>query len=103
MTFGLSPPTNVTNLFGNWLSGIPKKDLGLIRVGVCAIFWAIWNVRNDLVLNKKKSYSFLQVIPMVVHWIRTWSYLQAEDQRDAMESGCNRPETVARDFYSRFG
>jgi hypothetical protein len=25
MTFSLSPPNNVNNLFGNWLSGIAKK------------------------------------------------------------------------------
>ena len=67
MTFDLSPPANVTNLFGNWLSDIPKKDLCQIRVGVCAIFLAIWNVRNDLVFNKHKSYSFLQVIQLVIH------------------------------------
>jgi hypothetical protein len=27
MTFGLTPPKNITNLFGNWLKGIPKNDL----------------------------------------------------------------------------
>jgi hypothetical protein len=52
MTFSLSPPTNVNNLFGNWLSGIAKIDLVQIRVGVCAIIWAIWNVRNDIIFNK---------------------------------------------------
>jgi hypothetical protein len=25
MTFSLAPPKNVTNFFGNWLKGIPKK------------------------------------------------------------------------------
>jgi hypothetical protein len=103
MTFSLSPPSNVTNLFGNWLSGIAKKDLVYIRVGVCAILWAIWNVRNEVVFNKPKSHPFLQVIPMIIHWIRLWSYLQPEDRRDVMESGCNRLETAARDFYSQGG
>jgi hypothetical protein len=41
MTFGLTPPTIVTNLFGNLLAGIPKKELVQIRVGVCAVLWAI--------------------------------------------------------------
>jgi hypothetical protein len=103
LAFSISPPSNITNLFGNWLSGIAKKDLIQIRVGVCAIVWAIWNVRNDFIFNKQKPHSFLQVIPLAIHWIRTWSYIQAEEQRAAMESGCNRLETVARDFYSRFG
>jgi hypothetical protein len=42
MTFVLAPPKNITNLFGNWLKGIPKKDLVHIRVGVCAVIWTMW-------------------------------------------------------------
>jgi hypothetical protein len=43
MTFGLSPPKNVTNLFGNcWLKDIPKKDL--------------IQTRNDYVFNKPKKF-----------------------------------------------
>jgi hypothetical protein len=52
MTFGLAPSKNITNLFGNWLKGIPKKELVQVRVGVCAVIWAIWNTRNDFVFNK---------------------------------------------------
>jgi hypothetical protein len=37
MTFGLSAPNNITNLFGNWLSGINKQDVKQIRVG------GLWN------------------------------------------------------------
>jgi hypothetical protein len=44
MTFGISPPTCVSNLFGNWLANIPKKELMQVHVGVCAILWAMWNV-----------------------------------------------------------
>jgi hypothetical protein len=76
MTFVLSPPKNITNLFGNWLSNFDKKDVKQIRVGVCAIVWTLWNARNDHVFNKPKAKSFLQVIPMATHWIHTWSYLQ---------------------------
>jgi hypothetical protein len=41
MIFGLEPPKNVNNLFKNWLKGISKKDLIQVRVGVCAIIWAM--------------------------------------------------------------
>jgi hypothetical protein len=37
MTFGLPPPKNVTNLFGNWLDGLSKKIVKNIRIGPCAI------------------------------------------------------------------
>ena len=54
MTFNIPSPLNITNLFGNWLNGVAKKDKAHIRVGVCALLWAIWNVRNGCIFNKKK-------------------------------------------------
>jgi hypothetical protein len=103
MNFDIHPPANVTNLFGNWLKGVTKKDKGLIRVVVCALLRAIWIVRNDFIFNKKSYTSFLQVIPLVTHWIHMWSYLQLAGERHDMDTGCNRLGTVARDFYSRCG
>jgi hypothetical protein len=41
MSFGLEPPKNINNLFGNWLKAIPNKELIHIRVGVCTIIWEI--------------------------------------------------------------
>jgi hypothetical protein len=55
MNFGLAPPKNVTNLFGNWLKGISKNDFTKFRVGVCPVVWALWNTRNYFVFNKPKK------------------------------------------------
>jgi hypothetical protein len=41
MTFTIMSPSNINNMFGNWLNGITKKDKGFIRVGVCALLWEI--------------------------------------------------------------
>jgi hypothetical protein len=38
VTFSLSPPISITNLFGNWLWGIATQELMQIQVEVCAIF-----------------------------------------------------------------
>jgi hypothetical protein len=45
-------------LFGNWLNGVAKKDKDHIRVGVCALLWAVWNVRNDFTFQMKLSIIF---------------------------------------------
>ena len=37
-TFNLPPPTNITNLFGNWLNGVDRQSKAFIRVGVSALF-----------------------------------------------------------------
>jgi hypothetical protein len=51
-TFNISPPTNVTNMFDNWLNGVDKNDKARIRIGVSALCWSIWNCRNDIVFNR---------------------------------------------------
>jgi hypothetical protein len=58
MTFNIPSPLNITNMFGNWLKGMAKKDKGHISVGVCAILWAIWKVGNDFLFSKKIFPSF---------------------------------------------
>ena len=102
VALNLTPPNNISHLFGNWLGGVSKKDKVPIRVGVCALLWAMWNIRNDYIFNNAKHCSFLQVIPMATHWIRMWSYLQSTEKRPAMVSGCNRLDMVARDLYTQF-
>jgi hypothetical protein len=99
MTFSISPPKNIKNLFDNWLAGVPKK--AYIRVGACALAWAIWRVRNDYIFNNTKSTSFIQVIPLATHWICMWSYVQPMEKRENLVIGCNHLERVARDLYSQ--
>ena len=60
-TFSIHPPTSITNLFGNWLHGIDSKTKAIIRIGVCAFLWAIWNCRNDVVFNNTEVGHFLQI------------------------------------------
>jgi hypothetical protein len=52
----------------------------------------------------KKETNFLQVIYLVVHWIHLWAFLLSEDQREAMDTRCNRLLTVAHDcFFQAIG
>jgi hypothetical protein len=68
MTFGLAPPKNITNLFGNWLKGILKKKLILVRVGVCTVIWTMWNTRNELYLaNQRLSHSCMLFLWLALH------------------------------------
>ena len=102
-TYNISPPANITNMFGNWLNGIDNKTKARIRIGVSALCWAIWICRNNVVFNKTGVFHFLQVINMVVHWIRLWAHLLPVDQRELMDIGCNRLVMVAHDFFNRGG
>ena len=93
----------MTNMFGNWLNGVDRQSKAYIRIGVAALCWSIWRVRNDMIFNKKPSFHFLQVIHMVSHWVQLWALLSPVGQRDAMVSGCTRLLIVAQDILCQAG
>jgi hypothetical protein len=62
LSYNIPPPSNVTNMFGNWLNGVPKTDKKKIRIGVSAIYWSIWTSRNDIIFDRNAGTNFLQVI-----------------------------------------
>jgi hypothetical protein len=35
--YNIPPPYNITNMFGNWLNGVPKDVKARIRIGVSAL------------------------------------------------------------------
>jgi hypothetical protein len=43
MAFNIPPPTDTTNMFGDWLNVVYKKDKGHNKVGVLFIM-TIWKV-----------------------------------------------------------
>jgi hypothetical protein len=98
-TYNIPPPTNIINMFGNWLNGVPKEIKDRICIGVSALCWSIWTCRNNIIFNNQNDTFFLQVLRLTVHWIMLWSYLLPKEQREHMVIGCNKILTVAHDFY----
>ena len=49
-TFNITPPSNVSNMFGDWLDGVEKKNKAQIHVGTCALVQSLWNCWNDIIL-----------------------------------------------------
>lgn len=75
IAFNISPPNSINTLFETWLKGVEFGSAQLTRVGTCALLWATWNCRNDLVFNRYSSINFSQVIFRATALIRTWSLL----------------------------
>jgi hypothetical protein len=49
----------MTDMFGNWLNGVDIASKEQFRTDICALIWAIWNCRNDIVFTKKYECEFL--------------------------------------------
>ena len=52
-----------------------------------------------LFLTDKREQFFLQVIRRAAFWIQQWAFLLPQDQREIMDTGCNRLLTVTQDFF----
>jgi hypothetical protein len=77
----LTPPRFTSHMFRRWLTGIVMEECKIIFMGVEALCWAIWCTRNDdLVFEKKKQYTFMQVTCRGIYWLRFWAWLQHEDR-----------------------
>jgi hypothetical protein len=76
---------------------IKKKDFKqLIWVGVLIICWVIWKCRNDIVFEKTKFNSILQVIFRGAYWLRFWAQLQRKEQpKDILITISRKLEVVA--------
>ena len=68
-------------------------------MGVAAVCWAIWRCRNDLIFNKIKVNSVLQVISRGTYWFHFWVQLQREEHAKNTFSSLSRLiEIVALDL-----
>jgi hypothetical protein len=74
-----------------------------VTVGVAAFCWALWLSRNDVVFQKSKSKSILQVMFRGTFWIRSWSILSREEGRSILKEGCRLLETCALELSKVVG
>jgi hypothetical protein len=98
----LYPPTNVANIFGNWLHGIDIRFRMLIRVGALAVTWSLWLCRNDKVFNDKNC-SLLQVIYRCTGILHLRSPLQWMEHCNLFMEVRTQLEATVRDTFSLHG
>ena len=95
IAFNIGPLDSIDTLFGEWLDGVDMIIARHIRIGVCALLWAIWNYRNDVVFNRYTNINFLQVLHRATALIRMWSLLTPAETREPLVTGSTRWEMVA--------
>jgi hypothetical protein len=75
----------------------------MVLLGVAAFCWALWLSRNEVVFQRSKPLSFLQVMFKGIYWIRSWSILSKEVDKLVLTVECRRLEIAALDFFNRNG
>ena len=51
----------------------------LLLTAASALLWALWISRNEIVFDKCKPKSLLQVLFRGTHWLRQWANLQRRE------------------------
>ena len=104
LLFGISPPLSINDLFESWSKLGSKKVNSLLLTTASALLWTIWLTRNEIVFDKRKPKSLLQVLFRGTYWLRQWAILQRhEDLKDLLISAATRLETSALAFFSSNG
>jgi hypothetical protein len=76
----------------------------MLLTAAATLPWAIWLTRNEVVFDKYKLKSFLQILFRGTHWLRQWAKLQRHDDRkDQMISVAQHLETSALEFFCSNG
>lgn len=99
---GIRPPHHVSHMFSGWLTGV-QKDLQLyVLLGAAATCWSLWLCRNDMIFDSRKvTFSHLQVVFSIIHWLRTWVILQKPGLRDLVIAGCLHLKQVVRECFTQ--
>ena len=103
VTFGIVPPSSITNMLGTWLRGFNLRSRKLLLIGATAMCWAIWLSRNEVVFKQNKPNSYLQVLFRVTYWARFWSQLSEAEAMQLIKSNCQRLEGVIMELYNKWG
>ncbi len=68
-------------------------------MGATALCWSIWLSRDGVIFDNKMVSSPLQVITLVIRWLRTWAILQQPELRDTIMVVSRRLDQVAQEFF----
>jgi hypothetical protein len=104
LLFGISPPQSIDELFNRLSKLASKKYNALLLTAASALCWAVWITRNEVIFDKCRPKSFLQVLFKGTHWLRQWTKLQwHDDLRDQLTLAGQHLETSALHFFGSNG
>ena len=103
IAFGLESSKNLNELCARWVKQIGRHLHAQIYVGASALLWSIWLRRNKIIFDKKRLYSYLQVIFRATYQARQWSVLQSVAKIQLIKSACRKLEALAMEIFANHG
>lgn len=94
-------PVNLDECFSSWIKTFPKHGRKLDLVGISAMFWTLWECRNDMCFNRRLICDPMTLMKMMCAWIFDWSVLQMkEPDIKLLTLGGRLVERVASEIYT---
>ena len=105
LLFGISPPPqSIDDLFNRWSKMASNDNNSLLLTAASALCWAVWITRNEVVFDKCRPKSLLQLLFKGTHWLRQWARLQrCDDRQDQLILAGQHLETSALHFFGSNG
>ena len=98
------PPKSIDDLFNRWSKMASNDHNSLLLTAASTLCWAVWITRNEVVFDKCRPKSLLQLLFRGTHWLRQWARLQrCDDRRDQLIIVGQHLETSALHFFGSNG
>jgi hypothetical protein len=71
------------------------KNSKFYMVGLAAIYWAIWQARNNVCFERKKIRSPTEIICSTSSFLKYWAGLQKGEEKEMLEVGAEALKNAA--------
>ena len=85
--------------FWLWAKQFFSLSENFLYVGLAAICWAIWRMRNKIHFDKKVVRSPTEIICLASSFMSFWAELQSEEDKSQLEAGAEDLKKVALSFH----
>ncbi|KAG8054917.1 hypothetical protein GUJ93_ZPchr0001g29416 [Zizania palustris] len=100
--FNVGPFISVDSMWHTWSCSKDKSWRSLSGVGLAAVLWSLWKVRNDAVFRGNFPTDPLVFINLICYWLSSWSILQrSEVKAKKLELGVRLLEHLASEVFSQ--
>ena len=93
-------PDKTNDIFGRWLNKFEKNDKNLLTIGISAMLWTMWKLRNRLVFDNHRVIDPCVPVNLIIKNLHEWCVLQKNQGRIiCMKEGVKQFEHVAREIF----